>query len=45
LGQRQGQLPPPRGPRFDELRRRVQNLDAGVYEEVRKQYIAYKGAS
>ena len=30
---------------FDELRRRVQNLDAGVHEEVRKQYIAYKGAS
>lgn len=27
---------------FDELRRRVQNLDAGVHEEVRKQYIAYK---
>lgn len=32
-------------PLFDELRRRVQNLDAGVHEEVRKQYIAYKGAS
>ena len=32
-------------PLFDELRRRVQNLDAGVHEEVRKQYIAYKGAT
>ena len=29
-------------PLFDELRRRVLNLDAGVHEEVRKQYIAYK---
>lgn len=29
-------------PLFDELRRRVTNLDAGVREEVRKQYIAYK---
>jgi uncharacterized protein with ParB-like and HNH nuclease domain/predicted transport protein len=29
-------------PLFDELRKRVQNLDAGVHEEVRKQYIAYK---
>jgi predicted transport protein len=29
-------------PLFDELRRRVMNLDAGVREEVRKQYIAYK---
>jgi predicted transport protein len=27
---------------FDEFRRRVTNLDAGVREEVRKQYIAYK---
>jgi uncharacterized protein with ParB-like and HNH nuclease domain/predicted transport protein len=32
-------------PLFDELRRRIQNLDAGVREEVRKQYIAYKLAS
>jgi predicted transport protein len=32
-------------PLFDELRRRVQNLDAGVHEEVRKQYIAYRGAN
>lgn len=30
---------------FDELRRRVMNLDAGVHEEVRKQYIAYKLAT
>ncbi len=29
---------------FDEFRRRVLNLDAGVREEVRKQYIAYKYA-
>ena len=29
-------------PLFDEFRRRVTNLDAGVHEEVRKQYIAYK---
>ena len=29
-------------PLFDEFRRRVTNLDAGVREEVRKQYIAYK---
>ena len=29
-------------PLFDELRKRILNLDAGVYEEVRKQYIAYK---
>jgi uncharacterized protein with ParB-like and HNH nuclease domain/predicted transport protein len=29
-------------PLFDEFRRRVANLDAGVREEVRKQYIAYK---
>jgi uncharacterized protein with ParB-like and HNH nuclease domain/predicted transport protein len=27
---------------FDELRKRVLNLDAGVHEEVRKQYIAYR---
>ena len=32
-------------PLFDELRRRVINLDAGVHEEVRKQYIAYKLAT
>jgi len=32
-------------PLFDEFRRRVMNLDAGVYEEVRKQYIAYKLAT
>ena len=30
------------GPLFEDLRRRVMNLDAGVYEDVRKQYIAYK---
>jgi uncharacterized protein with ParB-like and HNH nuclease domain/predicted transport protein len=29
---------------FHELRRRVMNLDAGVREDVRKQYIAYKYA-
>jgi uncharacterized protein with ParB-like and HNH nuclease domain/predicted transport protein len=29
-------------PLFDELRKRVLNLDAGVHEEVRKQYIAYR---
>jgi uncharacterized protein with ParB-like and HNH nuclease domain/predicted transport protein len=29
-------------PLFDEFRRRVTNLDAGVHEEARKQYIAYK---
>jgi predicted transport protein len=29
-------------PHFDEFSRRVRNLDAGVHEEVRKQYIAYK---
>ena len=32
-------------PLFDELRRRIHNLDAGVHEEVRKQYIAYKLAT
>jgi uncharacterized protein with ParB-like and HNH nuclease domain/predicted transport protein len=32
-------------PVFDELRRRVLNLDAGVHEEVRKQYVAYKFAT
>jgi uncharacterized protein with ParB-like and HNH nuclease domain/predicted transport protein len=32
-------------PLFDELRRRVLNLDAGVHEDVRKQYIAYKLAT
>jgi uncharacterized protein with ParB-like and HNH nuclease domain/predicted transport protein len=32
-------------PLFDEFRKRVQNLDAGVHEEVRKQYIAYKLAT
>ena len=32
-------------PLFDEFRRRVTNLDAGVHEEVRKQYIAYKLAT
>lgn len=26
---------------FDELRKRILNLDAGVHEEIRKQYIAY----
>ena len=29
-------------PLFEDLRRRVMNLDAGVYEEIRKQYISYK---
>ena len=29
-------------PLFDEFRKRVLNLDAGVHEEVRKQYIAYR---
>jgi uncharacterized protein with ParB-like and HNH nuclease domain/predicted transport protein len=29
-------------PLFDGLRQRVQNLDAGVHEQVRKQYIAYQ---
>jgi uncharacterized protein with ParB-like and HNH nuclease domain/predicted transport protein len=29
-------------PLFDELRKRVLNLDAGVHEEARKQYIAYR---
>ena len=32
-------------PVFDELRRRIQNLDAGVHEDIRKQYIAYKLAT
>jgi uncharacterized protein with ParB-like and HNH nuclease domain/predicted transport protein len=32
-------------PVFDEFRRRVLNLDAGVHEEVRKQYVAYKFAT
>ncbi len=32
-------------PLFDEFRRRIQNLDAGVHEEVRKHYIAYKLAT
>jgi uncharacterized protein with ParB-like and HNH nuclease domain/predicted transport protein len=32
-------------PVFDEFRKRVQNLDAGVHEEVRRQYIAYKLAT
>jgi uncharacterized protein with ParB-like and HNH nuclease domain/predicted transport protein len=32
-------------PLFDELRKRILNLDAGVHEEVRKQYIAYKLAT
>src|SRR5207245_2010197 len=30
---------------FEELRKRIQNLDAGVIEEVRKQYIAYRFSS
>jgi uncharacterized protein with ParB-like and HNH nuclease domain/predicted transport protein len=29
-------------PLFDEFRKRVLNLDAGVHEEVRKQYVAYR---
>ena len=29
-------------PLFDEFRKRVLNLDAGVHEEIRKQYIAYR---
>ena len=32
-------------PLFDELRKRIHNLDAGVLEEVRKQYIAYRFSS
>lgn len=32
-------------PLFDELRKRILNLDAGVHEGVRKQYIAYKLAT
>jgi uncharacterized protein with ParB-like and HNH nuclease domain/predicted transport protein len=32
-------------PVFEEFRRRVLNLDAGVHEEVRKQYVAYRFAS
>ena len=32
-------------PLFDELRRRIINLDAGVREEIRKQYIAYRLSS
>ena len=32
-------------PVFDEFRRRVLNLDAGVHEDVRKQYVAYKFAT
>jgi uncharacterized protein with ParB-like and HNH nuclease domain/predicted transport protein len=35
----------PLRPLFDELRRRIQNLDTGVLEEVRKQYIAYRFSS
>lgn len=35
----------PIGPVFEEFRKRVLNLDAGVHEEVRKQYIAYKLAT
>ncbi len=35
----------PLRPLFDELRKRIQNLDAGVLEEVRKQYIAYRFSS
>jgi predicted transport protein len=29
-------------PLFDEFRRRILNLDAGVHEEIRKQYLAYR---
>lgn len=32
-------------PLFDELRKRVLNLDAGVVDEVRKQYVAFKLAT
>jgi uncharacterized protein with ParB-like and HNH nuclease domain/predicted transport protein len=32
-------------PLFDEFRKRVLNLDAGVHEELRKQYIGYKLAT
>jgi uncharacterized protein with ParB-like and HNH nuclease domain/predicted transport protein len=32
-------------PLFEELRKRIQNLDTGVLEEVRKQYIAYRSSS
>ena len=32
-------------PLFDQFRQRVLNLDAGVHEEIRKQYIGYKLAT
>jgi uncharacterized protein with ParB-like and HNH nuclease domain/predicted transport protein len=35
----------PLGPLYDELRKRIYNLDTGVLEEVRKQYIAFKFSS
>ena len=35
----------PLRPLFDELRKRILNLDAGVVEEIRKQYIAYRFSS
>ena len=35
----------PLRPLFDELRKRIHNLDTGVIEEVRKQYIAYRFSS
>jgi uncharacterized protein with ParB-like and HNH nuclease domain/predicted transport protein len=38
------ELKGPVGPLFEDLRRRVLNLESGVNEEVRKRYIAYKFA-
>jgi uncharacterized protein with ParB-like and HNH nuclease domain/predicted transport protein len=35
----------PMAPVFEKLRQRILNLDAGVHEEVRKLYLAYKFAS
>ena len=32
-------------PLFDEFRKRVHNLDVGVHEEIRKQYLAYRLAT
>jgi len=38
------ELKGPVGPLFEDLRRRVLNLESGVTEEVRKRYISYKFA-
>jgi uncharacterized protein with ParB-like and HNH nuclease domain/predicted transport protein len=35
----------PLRPLFDELQKRISNLDSGVVEEVRKQYVAYRFSS